>query len=135
MATRTTSEEFSQQDESQREAERKRFDGIFWGGVILLAGVILIADNLGVLPQIGQAGFWSWLFLAMGVYALVLGAIRLTSANFPNPTTDEYVWTAIFLLIGLSGFIGFSLAWPVALVLIGVAILSKAVFAGRTAGA
>ena len=62
-----------------------------------------------------------------GLYAFLLAVIRVTSSDYPNPTTWDYVWAGIFLILGLGGFFSFNIAWPLILVLIGVAILGKTV--------
>ncbi|KAB1187983.1 MULTISPECIES: hypothetical protein [Haloferax] len=135
MATRAGTEELYQQDDSQVKSVKKQFDAFFWGGVVVIAGVLLAVDSLGALPQIAQGDIWSWLFVGVGAYALLLGAVRLSSPNYPNPTTDDYFWTAIFLLIGLGGFAGFTLTWPLVVVLFGLSILTKAFLSGRSAQA
>ena len=37
----------------------------------------------------------------------------------------DYVWPAVFLIIGLAGFTALKIAWPLILVLVGVAILAS----------
>jgi hypothetical protein len=108
--------------------ERKYLDAIFWGGVLLWAGVIFGADYFGLLPQIGNASVWSWIFLGAGAYGLIMSTVRLVSENFSNPTTWDWVWSVIFLLIGAVGFVAIDIPWWLILILIGVAILGGALF-------
>ena len=119
----TNEREFSDQTK-----ERKYLDAIFWGGVLLWAGLIFGADYLGFLPQIGGASEWSWIFLGAGVYGLLMNILRIASENFSNPTTWDWGWAAIFLIIGAAGFIAFNIPWWLILILIGVAILGGAIF-------
>ena len=111
---------------TQRE-ERQTLDALFWGGVLLWAGLIFGADNLGLLPQIGQSSTWSWIFLGAGLYGLLLSAARLVLPDLSKPTIWDYVWSIVFLLIGFSGFIGLAgeLLFPLILLLIGGAILAS----------
>ena len=106
--------------------EKKYVDAIFWGGALLWAGLIFGADALGYLPQIGQANAWSWIFLGAGVYGLLISFVRLVSENFSSPSIWDWVWSVIFLIIGLAGFIAISVPWWLILVLIGVVILGSA---------
>lgn len=108
--------------------EKKYLDAIFWGGVLLWAGLIFGADYFEFLPQIGEASAWSWIFLGAGVYGLLLGLIRLASDRYSNPTASDWVWAVIFLIIGIAGFISIAVPWWLFLILIGVAILGNALF-------
>ena len=83
--------------------EKKYIDAIFWGGAILWAGLVFGADALGYLPQIGDAIDWSWVFLGVGVYGLLLDFIRLLSTNLSNPTAWVWIWAFIFLVLGAAG--------------------------------
>ena len=127
MTTKQINDLTVEHEESQKEAVR-HLDAFYWGGVILWVGLVFGADSLGYLPQIGGAETWSWVFLGMGFYALLLAIVRVTSSDYPNPTTSDYVWAGIFLILGLGGFFSFNIAWPLILVLVGVAILGKAFF-------
>ena len=106
--------------------EKKYIDAIFWGGAILWAGVVFGADALGYLPQIGDAIDWSWVFLGVGVYGLLLDFIRLFSTNLSNPTAWDWIWTFIFLVLGAAGFLSFAVPWWLFLILGGAVILGGA---------
>ena len=116
----------TEEDATIQSEEKKYVDGIFWGGVLLWAGLIFGLDALGYLPQIGQASAWSWIFLGAGVYGLFISIVRLVSDKFSNPKTWDWVWPVIFLIIGLAGFIAISVPWWLILILIGVVILGSA---------
>ena len=118
----------TQTDLTGDKKERKYLDAIFWGGILLWAGLIFGAETLGLLPQIGNTSAWSWIFLGAGVYGLVMSIVRLVSENFSNPTTWDWVWSVIFFIIGAAGFIAFDIPWWLILILIGVAILGNALF-------
>jgi hypothetical protein len=113
---------------TSEKTERKYLDAIFWGGVLLWAGLIFGAEYFGFLPQIGNANVWSWIFLGAGVYGLLMSIVRLISENYSNPTTWDWVWSIIFILIGAAGFIAINIPWWLILILIGVAILGGALF-------
>ena len=105
--------------------ERKRLEGLWWGVVLIWAGMVLGADSMGLLPQIGDADAWSWIFLGAGVFG-VLGALyRVISPNVPNPSAWDWVWGSFCLIIGLGGFTTINIAWPLILILVGGVILAS----------
>jgi hypothetical protein len=105
---------------------RKTIDALFWGGVLLWAGLVFAAESFDMLPQIGGAGPWSWIFLGAGLYALVGAFYRMSSESYPNPNTWDWIWAGIFIIVGISGFTAIDFAWPLILLLVGGVILVRA---------
>jgi hypothetical protein len=103
--------------------KRKQLEALWWAIVLIWAGLIFGADSMGIVPQIGDADAWSWIFLGAGVLALLGNLYRLTSSNVPKPTTWDWVWGSFCLIIGLGGFTTVKIAWPLILILIGVIIM------------
>ena len=125
----TTIEELkAEQEAMQEKAKRKRLESFWWAAVIIWAGIVFIADYLNILPEMGGANAWSWIFLGAGVFGLLGALVRVASADLPKPTSWDYIWSAIFLIIGASGFFGGGIAFPIALIVIGVAILANVLF-------
>lgn len=104
----------------------RSLDAFFWGGALIWAGLIFAADTMNVLPQIGQATLWSWIFLGAGLLGLVLNFTSTSSSNYKNPSAWDWGWSILFSLIGLSGFGGFSIPGWLFLIGIGVVILVSA---------
>jgi hypothetical protein len=103
-----------------QKAERKRIDAIWWAGVLIWIGLVLGADNLNILPRIGDGGeWWLWIFLGAGLWALALNSLSVMS-NWPNPSTWDWIWTAIFLLVGLGGVVNIAGEIVGAVVLVGI---------------
>jgi hypothetical protein len=120
--TMTTEQEFM-----EKKSEKKYLDAIFWGGALLWAGVVFGLDTFGYLPLIGQATVWSWVFLGVGIYGLLLNLIRLLSPTFSNASAWDWVWAVIFSIIGLAGFVAISVPWWLFLILIGTVILGTSI--------
>jgi hypothetical protein len=118
----------TEQDVLGRKSKKKYLDAIFWGGAFLWAGLVFGLDSFGYLPQIGEASVWSWVFLGVGVYGLLLNLIRLFSSGFSNATAWDWVWAIIFTIIGAAGFVAISVPWWLFLILIGAVILGTALF-------
>lgn len=104
----------------------RRLDAFFWAGALIWAGLIFAADSLGFLPQIGQANSWSWIFLGAGALGLILNLISQSSENYSNPTTWDWGWAILFVIIGAAGFLSFTVPGWLFLIAIGAAILISA---------
>jgi hypothetical protein len=103
-------------------------NAVYFGGVLVWAGVVFAADSLGYLPQIGDSDAWSWIFLGAGLAALVGNLIRQASASILNPSGFDYIFGAVLLAIGIGGFTSLYIALSLVLVLVGGVILFSAIF-------
>jgi hypothetical protein len=103
--------------------ERRGFETLWWAGTLIWAGVVFGADGLGWLPQIGQAGAWTWVFLGAGLYGLAGALYRQASVDALNPRTWDYIWAGLLLIAGFGGIAGVNAFWPAVMILIGVAYL------------
>jgi len=106
-------------------------NALYFGGVLVWAGIVFAADSLGFLPQIGSSDAWSWIFLGAGVAALIGNLIRQASSSILNPSGFDYIFGAVLLAIGLGGFTSLYIALSVVLLLVGGAILYTALFRTR----
>jgi hypothetical protein len=97
--------------------ERRRLVRLWWAVVLIWAGLVFAADSMGLMPQIGDASAWSWIFLGAGFVALLGSSFRLISPDIPNPTTWDWVWG------GIGGFIALNIFWPLILILVGALAL------------
>jgi hypothetical protein len=103
--------------------ERKRLEGLWWAIVLIWAGLVFGADSMGLLPQIGDADAWSWIFLGAGILGILGALYRVVSSNVLKPSTWDWVWASFCLIIGLGGFTAINIAWPLILILAGGGIL------------
>jgi hypothetical protein len=127
-AEMTLEEMKAEQEMLHEKAERKRLESFWWAAVIIWAGLIFIADYFNALPEIGGANAWSWIFLGAGAFGLIGALIRVVSADMPKPTGWDYFWSVLFLIIGAVGFFGAGIAFPIVLVVVGIAILANVLF-------
>jgi hypothetical protein len=122
-------EELKAEQEMLRDkAERKRLEGFWWAAVLIWAGLVFVADYFGFLPEIGGANAWSWIFFGAGTLGLIGALVRVVSADMPKPTGWDYFWSALFLIIGATGFFGGGVAFPIVILVVGVAILANVLF-------
>ena len=103
--------------------ERRGFETLWWAGTLIWTGMVLGADNLGWLPEIGQVDAWTWVFLGAGLYGLVGTLYRQISVDTLNPTSWDYLWSGFLLIVGLGGVAKVNSFWPPVLILVGVAFL------------
>jgi len=103
--------------------ERQRLKGLWWAVVLIWAGLVFGADSMGLVPQIGDADAWSWIFVGAGTFGMLGSLYRLTSTSVPNPTTWDWVWASFCLIIGLGDFSTLNISWPLILILVGGVIL------------
>lgn len=125
----TTEQEFMVAEHRHgKRRERQRLEGLWWAVVLIWAGLIFGAESMGLMPQIGDADAWSWIFLGAGVFSLLGSLYRLVSMDVPNPTTWDWVWGAFCLIIGLGGFTTINIAWSLILILVGGVMLVSALW-------
>jgi hypothetical protein len=126
--------EMATERELATQKEKKRtLDTIFWGGAFILAGLVFLAKNMDILPEIGtnewSDEWWLWIFIAAGAWALLINIFRLTSADWPNPDGSDYFWTAVLLVVGIGGAFDIDIdgkvIGPVVLIGLGVLILGN----------
>jgi hypothetical protein len=115
-------------DAKEEARERKRMDSIWWAGALIWIGLTLAAEYLDILPEVGDATeWWPWIFLGVGPWSLALNLYR-QSSGWPNPSTWDWIWTAIFLAAGLGTIvdIGGELVGAGVLIVIGIVIMVRA---------
>jgi len=99
--------------------ERQRLKGLWWALVLIWAGLVFAADSMELIPQIGDADAWSWVFVGAGTFGMLGALYRWTSLSIPNPTTWDWVWAGLCLIIGLGDFTPLNIFWPLFLILVG----------------
>ncbi len=106
--------------------QRERINSVYWAGVLIWTGLVFGLDRLGILPQVGRADAWSWVFFGSGAYALLVCMHHAASVEQPHLSLWSYVWGVILIILGLSGLTGLKIGFPLILVLIGIALLVSA---------
>jgi hypothetical protein len=60
---------------------RKRYETLYWAGALIWAGLMFGAESLGILPQVGQADAWTWVFVGVGLYGTLINIYGTASPN------------------------------------------------------
>lgn len=133
-------EEKSADEKSYEEKYRRDpLGAIVWALILIWAGLVLLAQNMGYLDKLGirlqfadlpfEVPFvgdsWSLIFLGIAVILLIEIVIRLLIPDYRRPLMG----TVIFLIvcIGLA-FGSWNLIWPLILIAIGASILLRGLF-------
>jgi hypothetical protein len=96
-----------------------------WALILIWAGVVLLAANLGFLSGDFSLSGWSIFFLGAGLLLLAEVAIRLLVPSYRQPVTLTLILSIVFFGIGLGGLIPWYLLWPLILIGIGVYALFR----------
>ncbi len=130
---REKEQEKEREKESEKENEkgsaagekfrRDPISGAFWAGILILAGLIFLADNMGYLPQIGNAEVWHWIAFGAGLALLLEALVRTLSPDHARPTTGRFILSGVLIVVGASGVISTEITWPLILVVVGIGIL------------
>ncbi len=140
-----------EKEEKERDEEEKRHEkdekargekwsrdplsAIVWAAILVWAGLVLLADNLGMFQNITIGGeqleAWSVIFVGAGLIVLLEVLIRLVMPAYRRAVTGSFIFAIILLGIGLGGIIGWGVFWPLILIAIGVAILIGGLFPRR----
>ncbi len=111
-----------------------RLSGISWALVLIWAGLVFLADNIGwlnrlTLPDNGwDIGFvhpsaWTLIFLGAGLIVLLEAFLRAVLPGYASPTGGTLIFAAILIGIGMSNLFRSDLIWPLVIMGVGIAIL------------
>ena len=103
---------------------RDPLNAVWWALILIWAGLVLIADNAGMLDNLGFGGQgWALGFLGAGILALLLVLIRLFVPAYRRPVTGSIIFGFILLGIGLGELTRWDVVGALVLIAIGVSIL------------
>ncbi len=131
MDEKTEEKQHEKMDEKTWE-EKHRRDPLSRGilaGILIWAGVVLLANNLDILrdiPLVGEMSAWSLAFAGAGLIILVEVLIRLVVPEYSGPVIGSLIIALVFLGIGLDDLVGWSIIWPAIVIGFGVVILFRA---------
>ena len=111
---------------------RDLMGGVFVAAMLILAGAVLLADNLNLLPAIGSARPGDWIMLGAGSLMVFFAFIQSVSPDLGHPSGFWTIVGVVLLVFGSRNIffptmnLSFSNWWPVILIVIGLGSLSRA---------
>jgi hypothetical protein len=143
--------DLEKRDEKSREEKnveekwrRDPISAIIWAILLIYAGVILLADNLGYLdiwmanlaaatnlPFLAELQVWSVIMLGAGLILLVEVLIRLLIPEYRRGVGGTIIFAFILISVSLGNQIGWTIVLPLILIGAGLAILVRGLFSRR----
>jgi hypothetical protein len=102
---------------------RDPVDAAMWAILLIWAGIVLLAANMGAFDSLEQVEAWSIGFLGAGVIVLLTAGFRLLVPAYRRPIGGNLIFAAILFGIGLGDIIGWIIIGPLVLIAIGVGVL------------
>lgn len=138
-------EEKTEEKSVEEKWRRDPLGSAVWALILIWAGFVLLAGNIGWLNFINnllaqlqfqlaespiaiptlQLSSWSLIFLGAGVLLLAEVLIRLLLPSYRRPVLGTAILAIVFLAIGIGSW---GLIWPLVLILIGLALLLGGLF-------
>lgn len=121
--------------------QRDPLNAVTWAIILIYAGVVLLAANLGYLENFllkrveieGIEAFsdaisaWPLVFIGAGVILLIEVAIRLLVPAYRKSITGTLILALIFIGIGLSDLINWSIIFALILIIVGLSIILRGI--------
>ena len=143
--------DLEKRDEKAREEKnvdekyrRDPISAIIWALLLIYAGVILLAYNLGYLETwlvnlaaatnlafLAELQVWSVILLGAGIILLIEVLIRLLIPEYRRGVGGTIVFAFILIGVSLGNQIGWTLVLPLILIGAGLAILVRGLFGKR----
>ncbi len=102
-----------------------------WAAIFIWAGLVLLADNLGLFTRIERLDAWAIILIGAGLIVLAEAVVRLLVPAYRRPVAGSIIFGVILLGLGLGNIVGWSVVWPVVLIGLGISILARGFFRSR----
>ncbi len=130
-------EEFSRG--SSRHTQSDQVQTLAWALVLIWAGCVFIAKNIGLLASVTlpgrgvtHLGAWTLIFLGAGLIMLFAAGLRLLwPAARSESATGSLIFAAVLIGIGLNNLYDAAVIWPLILIAIGVSVFLGGIFQRR----
>jgi len=114
-------EEEGEEESWEEKWRRDPLNAALWAIILIWAGLVLIAINLGIFGTGWEA--WPVIFLGAGVVVLLGVVVRLLVPAYRRPVTGSIIFGFILVGIGLGELTRWDIVGALVLIAIGVSIL------------
>lgn len=114
---------------------RDPLSAIVWAGILIWAGLVFLAANLGWLDAlVAQSDLpgalanleaWPIVLIGAGLIILLEVVIRLLVPAYRRPVTGSLIFGIILIGLGLGDLIDWSILFPVILIAVGLSVLLR----------
>lgn len=137
--------QFEEKDEKELQKHDEKVEEndvlstIVWAFILIWAGLVFLASNLGWFARMGlavnnnwalhsfwnlrQLGVWNLIALGTGAILLVEALVRLLVPNFRRNVGGALIGGVVLIGVGLGGWFSWSYLWPLILIAIGINVL------------
>ncbi|MGA9349044.1 MAG: hypothetical protein WBW48_09600 [Anaerolineae bacterium] len=137
MSERPRDEKEEKDEKGRKESwdekwRRDPLNAAMWALVLIWAGLVLIAENVGILDNLGiRAEAWPVIFIGAGVIVLLGVLVRLLVPAYRRPVTGSIIFGFILVGIGLGELTRWDVVGALVLIAIGVSIILSRFVGGQ----
>jgi len=132
-------EKEEEKSEKEREKEQEKswdekwrrdpVGAVVWAFILMWAGAVLLAENLGYLAQFEQLdSVWSIILFGAGAIVLLGIAVRLVVPAYRRSIGGDLILATVLIGVGLGDIFGWSIVLPLVLIAIGLGALLRGIF-------
>jgi len=96
-----------------------------WAGILIWAGVVLLAKNMGLLAAFGDTNAWPLILTGAGLIFILEAGVRLLVPSYRRAVTGTLILGLVLLGSGASGLWKPGVAWAAVLIAIGLVMLIR----------
>jgi len=101
---------------------------IVWAVILIWAGVVFLASNMGFLAGFEWYDAWPIVLIGAGMIVLLEAVVRLVVPSYRRPVGGALLLGFILVGIGLGDLLNTNLIWPLILIAFGLSILLRGLF-------
>lgn len=117
--------------------------GMIWPLILIWAGVVFLAGNLGLLERLESSlagipgagasplGVWSLVFLGAGGIILLEVVLRLVIPTYRRRVGGRLLLAAVFIGLGLGNMANWGVVLAFVLIFLGISMLTRRAFRSR----
>ena len=131
---RKREEKSSEEKEWDEKYRRDPLGALVWPLVLIWAGLVFLASNLGLFSSFLNSsrnpygfGAWSIVLIGAGLIVLAVALVRLARPEYRRPIAGSVVFGIILIAIGLGDLINWGIVWPLVLIALGALILLRGI--------
>ncbi len=133
---RNEKQEKQEKQEEKDEKERGGWDekwrndplgAITWAAILIWAGLVLLAENLGLLVPLEALSAWNVIFAGAGLIVLLQALVRVLVPAYRRPVVGTVIFGLILIAIGLGDIFNWGIVWALIVIALGVSLLLRGV--------